>query len=117
MSQSIIRCVVDIFAKPESVEQVRILLLNTLTSTRAEDGCIEVNLFQNLKDTFQFTLMEQWENEDAFEDHLLSDHIRQVGIDIKDFLSKDPDVRRYKNIPYSTKKINSRRNSRFCILI
>jgi quinol monooxygenase YgiN len=117
MSNSIIRCVVDVFAKPESVEKVRAVLLKVVEDTRQEDGCLKQKLFENINDKFQFTFIEIWENEDAFEDHLQSEHIRKAGIDLKDDLNKVTDIKRYKYIKTDPDKIKDRRTSRFCVLI
>ncbi|CAF2329027.1 unnamed protein product [Rotaria sp. Silwood2] len=117
MSQSSIRCVVDIYVKPESIEKVRAILLKIAEDSRSEDGCVEYNLFENISDKFQFTLMEIWDNEDAFEDHLQSDHIRQASVNVNEDLTKHPDIKRYKYVQAASKKKNISKTSRFCTLI
>ncbi|CAF0736596.1 unnamed protein product [Rotaria sp. Silwood1] len=117
MSRSFIRCVVDIYVKPESIEKVRAILLKIVEDSRTEDGCVEYHLFENISDKFQFTFIEIWESEDAFEDHLQSDHIRQASVDVNGDLSKTPDIKRYKYVQVTSRKKNLSKISRFCTLI
>jgi quinol monooxygenase YgiN len=117
MSQSVIHCVIDLFAKPQSSEKVRSALLNILEPTRKEDGCLKYKLFENMTDHCQFTIIGAWENEDAFEDHLQSDHYRKVDLDMKNDLLKTIDVKRYKYIQHDPSKAGDTKASGFCILI
>jgi len=117
MSNSIIYCIIDIFAKPESVEKVRDVLIEILEYSLNDDGCLYYKLFENINDKFQFTFIEIWANEDAFEKHLQSDHVRQASFDINGKVLRPPDIKRYKPIQSDSNKMNNRRNSRLCILI
>jgi len=117
MSHSVIHCVIDVFAKPQSVEKVRLALLDILEPTRKEDGCLKYKLFENLTDHCQFTFIGAWENEDAFEDHLQSDHFRKADSDIKDEIVKSTDVKRYKYIQTDPTKAADTKTSGFCCLI
>lgn len=117
MSHSVIHCVIDMFVKPQSAEKVRTILLNILEPTRKEDGCLKYKLFENMADPCQFTLIGAWENEDAFEDHLQSDHFRKADSDIKAETLKTTDVKRYKYIQTDPTKIADTKASGFCILI
>ncbi|CAF0904980.1 unnamed protein product [Rotaria sordida] len=117
MSKSSIHCIVDIYVKPEALEKVRAILLKIVEDSRAEDGCMEYNLFENISDRFQFTFIEVWETEDAFEDHLQSDHIRQASVNVNEDLTKTPDIKRYKKIQVASRKKIASKTSRFCTLI
>ncbi|UJR13602.1 hypothetical protein I4U23_000615 [Adineta vaga] len=117
MSHSVIHCVIDFFVKPPAEEKVRELLTGILEPSRKEDGCLKYKLFQNMADKCQFTLIGAWENEDAFEDHLQSDHYRKADSAMKDDLSKTTDVKRYKYIQTDPTKMGDTKSSGFCILI
>jgi quinol monooxygenase YgiN len=117
MSNSIIHCVIDVFVKPQSAEKVRSALLDILEPARKEDGCLKYKLFENIVDHCQFTIIGAWENEDAFEDHLQSDHYRKADSDIKNDLLKTSDVKRYKYIQTDPSKLADTKASGFCILI
>ena len=117
MSNSVIHCVIDFVVKQSSEEKVRTILLAMLEPTRKEDGCLKYKLFENLQDHRQFTLIGAWENEDAFEDHLQSDHFRKADVEIKDDVEKTTDIKRYKYIQSDPTKISEAKTSSFCILI
>lgn len=117
MAYSVIHCVIDVFVQPQAVDKVRTALTAILEPTRKEDGCLKYKLFQNMADQCQFTLIGAWENEDAFEDHLQSDHFRKVDTDIKNDLVKNTDVKRYKYIHTDPSKIADTKTSGFCNLI
>lgn len=116
MSPSVIHTVIDLLVKPQAVEKVRALLIELLEPTRKEDGCLKYKLFENLMDHCQFTFIGAWENEDAFDDHLQSDHFRKVDSDIKDDLVKSMDVKRYKYIQTDPSKADTKASG-FCTVI
>ncbi|CAF1592794.1 unnamed protein product [Adineta ricciae] len=117
MSHSVIHCVIDVFVKPHAEEKVRELLAGILEPTRKEDGCLKYKLFQNMADQCQFTLIGAWENEEAFEDHLQSDHYRKADSSMKDDVSKTTEVKRYKYIQTDPSKMADTKSSGFCVLI
>lgn len=117
MPHSVIHCVIDFFVKPGSEDKVRTLLAAILEPTRKEDGCLKYKLFQNMADHYQFTLIGAWENEDAFEDHLQSDHYRKADTEMKNDLSKTTDVKRYKYIQTDPSKMGDTKSSGFCTVI
>jgi quinol monooxygenase YgiN len=116
MSNTIIHCVIDIFIKPESIEKVRPILLEIIDNVRQQEDCLTHKLFENINDKFQFTLMEVWKSEDAFEDHLQSDFIKKISNDVKDDLTKTVDIKRYKSIETNSDRQNKSTTSHLCIL-
>ncbi|CAF3117986.1 unnamed protein product, partial [Rotaria sp. Silwood2] len=106
-----IHSVIDLFIKSESIEKVRQILLSIVETTRKEDGCLKYKLFENLSDHRHFTFIGAWENEDAFDDHLQSDHFRKADSDIKHDLIKSIDVKRYKYIQNDPTKIEQTKTS------
>jgi quinol monooxygenase YgiN len=119
MSNTAIHCMVDIFVKPESLEKVRDILLTLVEPSLKENGCLYYKLFENIHDQYQFTFIQTWANENAFEDHLQSAHVQKASFTIYEGLAKAPDIKRYKSlqIESNTIKIQSTINSRFCILL
>jgi len=117
MPSPVMHCVIDVFAKPESVEKVCSKLLDILEPTRKEDGCLKYKLFENMADHCQFTIIGAWENEEAFEDHLQSKHYRKAASDMKNDLLKPTELRRYIYIQTDPSKLGDTKSSGFCIVI
>jgi quinol monooxygenase YgiN len=116
MSDSNIHCIVDISAKSESVEKVRSVLLTLVEYTRHEDGCLQYKLFENINDKSQFTMIEKWTSNEAYENHLQSDHIQKASFDINNDVTKPPDIKRYKSAQSELNQMKNSKTSRFCVL-
>ena len=90
-----LRVVARIKAKPEKVGEVRELLLSLVEPTRKEFGCVSYELLQNIEDPTDFTFVEEWESDEAFESHAASDHLRAIGPKLQPVVEDGPDVRTY----------------------
>jgi len=117
MSTSAIQCVVDVFVKPESAEKVRGVLLKLVEYSCNDEGCLNYKLYENINDQFQFTIIETWTNDKAYEDHLNSEHIQKASFEVIDHLTKPPDIKRYKSLQLNSNKMKNEINSRFCVLL
>jgi quinol monooxygenase YgiN len=95
MPENSLRVVARIIALPDRVEEARAILLELIALTRKEPGCITYELLQNKSDPTDFTFVEEWENENAFDSHAVSNHIKDVTIKLRGVLSGTPDIRRY----------------------
>ncbi|BDC48052.1 hypothetical protein F183_A03680 [Bryobacterales bacterium F-183] len=54
---------------------VREVLEGFVGPTRAEDGCLRYDLFQDISDPLKFTFIEEWTTEAALDKHGQSAHI------------------------------------------
>jgi quinol monooxygenase YgiN len=90
--------VARILAKPESIAIVREHLLGLLAPTRAEEGCLVYDLFQNESDPTDFTFYEAWTGGAALDAHAASPHIRRTFTALNGHLASAPDVRRYAQV-------------------
>jgi quinol monooxygenase YgiN len=90
--------VARIVAKPDSVLLVRERLSGLLAPTRAEEGCIVYDLFQNESDPTDFTFYEEWTSGAALDAHAVSAHIRAAFAALEGHLASPPDVRRYAKV-------------------
>jgi quinol monooxygenase YgiN len=95
MTNSSLRVVARITAKPETVEQVREILLGLVAPTRAEDGCVVYELLQNRTDPSDFTFVEEWTSDAAFERHHTTDHIRSAFPKLEALIASPADIRTY----------------------
>src|SRR2546430_13463058 len=98
MNRSSLRVVARFKAKPESVGAVRELLCGLVEPTRKESGCISYELLQNREDPTDFTFVEEWESDAAFESHATSDHIKAIGPKLRPLVADAPDIRTYQVI-------------------
>ena len=95
MSESSLRVVARIKAKPEKVEEVKNLLSSLIEPTRKESGCVVYELLQNKKDPTDFTFVEEWESESALENHFSTEHIQNALPQLGDLAAEEPDIRTY----------------------
>jgi quinol monooxygenase YgiN len=95
MSENSLRVVARIKAKPERVEEVRNLLSGLIEPTRKESGCVTYELLQNRQDPTDFTFVEEWDGDSAFENHFSTDHIQNALPQLGDLAAEEPDIRTY----------------------
>ena len=95
MPASPLRVVARIKAKPEKVGEVRELLRGLVEPTRREFGCVSYELLQNREDPTDFTFVEEWESDAAFESHAASDHIKAIGPKLQPVVTDPPEIRTY----------------------
>ena len=95
MPVSPLRVVARIKSKSERVEEVRELLRGLVEPTRREFGCVSYELLQNREDPTDFTFVEEWESDAAFESHAVSDHIKAIGPKLQPVVTDVPDIRTY----------------------
>jgi quinol monooxygenase YgiN len=88
--------VARIVALPDKVEQVKSALMQLLSPTRLEDGCIIYQLLQNQEDPTDFTFVEEWESNAKLDAHLASAHLQEALPKLNGALAASPDIRRYR---------------------
>jgi quinol monooxygenase YgiN len=67
--------VAHIHAAPGHEAVVREALESFVEPTRAEEGCLRYDLFQDITDPLKFTFIEEWTSEEALDMHSKSAHI------------------------------------------
>jgi len=92
MPEGSFRVVARFKSKPKKVKEVRALLKALVGPTRKEPGCLVYELLQNTKDPAEFYFIEEWESEDAFNNHAKSDHIKAMGPKLNDIADELPEV-------------------------
>lgn len=90
-----IRVIALFNAKPEKVEELKTLLSGFVEPTRKEKGCIRYELHQNTSNSLDFAFIEEWESHETLDAHLQSAHIQAALPHIGQYLTQDPDIRRY----------------------
>jgi quinol monooxygenase YgiN len=95
MPNSAVRVVARIKALPQSVADVRSILMGLIEPTRNEEGCTIYELWQNRTDETDFTFVEEWESEASLDAHAASQHLKTATTKLEGLTKQAPDVRRY----------------------
>jgi quinol monooxygenase YgiN len=90
-----IRIVARFVARPETVEEVRAVLLALLEPTRKEPGCVSYELLHNMADPTDFTFLEEWADEAAINAHMKTPHLTGAVQQAQPLLATELDVRLY----------------------
>jgi len=67
--------VANIVAAEDKVELVKTELLKLITTTRAEEGCINYDLHQDNENTAHFMFYENWETRELWRAHMEAKHL------------------------------------------
>src|SRR6186997_3644909 len=82
-------------ARPETIEEVRRILLSLLEPSRAEAGCLKYELLQNADDPTDFTFVETFASEDALRLHAAAPYIAGLAPKLKELVARPAEVSRY----------------------
>lgn len=63
---------------PEKADELRRRLLDLAGLTRQEDGCISCEMIENELDSTEFTLLEEWSDEEVHNAHFGTDPIQNA---------------------------------------
>jgi quinol monooxygenase YgiN len=72
-----ITVVATLTARTDAVETVKAELCRLIPPTRAEAGCLEYRLHQDLDEPARFTFYENWEDMACLERHMNSEHFQR----------------------------------------
>ena len=75
MSNKKLTIIARITAKEEKRELVKNELLKLIETTRAEEGCINYDLHQDLENPNFFLFHENWENRELWQKHMGNQHL------------------------------------------
>ena len=95
MSENSLRVVARIKARSDKVSEVLELLSGLIEPTRKESGCVTYQLLQNREDSTDFTFVEEWQSDSAFDAHLSSAHIIEALPKLVPITAEPPDIRTY----------------------
>jgi quinol monooxygenase YgiN len=90
-----LRVVARVVTLPGKESQFKALALTLVEATLLETGCIKYELLQNLDDPTDFTFVEEWASDDAFNLHLQAPHFLEATGKLDGIVAAPPDIRRY----------------------
>lgn len=80
---------------PEKVDELRKRLLDLTCLTRHENGCVSCEMIENKNDSTEFTLLEEWSNEEAHYTHFTTNLIKNALQSLANLLSNDLELREH----------------------
>ncbi len=66
-----------------------------IAASRAEPGCISYTLLQDPYDKSVFFFFEEWKSQGAIDEHFATQHFKDFGAQLKDFLAGKPAITIY----------------------
>ena len=86
------------WARPETVDELRRILLSLIEPSRAEPACLKYELLQNADDPTDFTFVETFASDDALKEHAAAPYIAGLAPKLKDLVARPSEVSRYRAI-------------------
>lgn len=62
-------------------------------ASRAEDGCIDYRIYQDMENPDEFVFVEEWESDEALRRHFATSHVAEFMQAITATLAGPPDVK------------------------
>jgi quinol monooxygenase YgiN len=91
---------------PENADELRHRLRELVNLTRAENGCLSCKMIENDCDSTEYTLLEEWLDEEAHNAHFCTSLIQNAMKFFPSLLSAELDPRKHvlrlKSIRYGT---------------
>lgn len=94
MPSQTLHVIATITARPDTVEEVRAILLSLIEPTHQEDCCIAYQLLHNRSDPTDFILDEEWTSEAGLDAHLQTPHITAAIPKLEPLVTK-LEIKRY----------------------
>jgi len=93
-----IRIITTIHVQDGKAQEAITLLKELVVATRAEAGCLRYELLQSSVIDTEFVLLEEWQNEEAFNQHMNTPQVQEALLEGGMFLIHPPDIQRYELI-------------------
>lgn len=94
-----IHIIANNYVKVDKVEEYLTLAMGLVEDTRNKDaGCIRYELVQDLKNPQILTMLEEWESQEALNNHMNSEHFKEVMAATADFSEKAAEIHVCKKI-------------------
>lgn len=90
--------IADVTAKPEHIDALRAALMKLIAPSRAEDGCLQYDLYEDREKPGHFVFIERWRDAAALAAHAKAPHSVAHGPSVKGFVEKPAVLTRLKQI-------------------
>lgn len=85
-------------AKPGKEKELRAALQSMVVPTRTEEGCLNYDLHQSLKNPCDFVFHENWTDQASLDTHLQTKHIADAMTAAQHFLAEPVKITLWKQI-------------------
>lgn len=82
--------------KKGSEEQYLKLAQALADKTRAEEGCITYQLFQDINDSSIYTFIEEWTDQKSLDTHMKSEHFQEIVPKLGEFQEGSGEINVYR---------------------
>ena len=93
-----IKVVAKHYVKEDKVNEFLEHAKTLVEATLKEDGCIEYGLFQDEKDPRILTMIEEWEDKEALDKHMMTEHFYKIVPILRGFDGKPTEVNLYRKV-------------------
>lgn len=93
-----IRVVAKNFLKEGKKEEAIKIFKKLVEMTVIEKGCIEYEVFEDIKNPNTLTMLEQWESMEDLTAHMNSEHFKTLVPQLGEFMEKEGEINLYKKI-------------------
>lgn len=91
-----IRVVAKNQVKPEKIQEFVDLCKNLVEESLKEEGCIEYGVYQELENLGTLTMLEEWKDESSLDEHLKSNHFKEIFPLLSECLEKETEINVYR---------------------
>lgn len=91
-----IRVVAKNYVKPEKVQEFLGLCKNLVELSLKDEGCIDYGLYQELENSGTLTFLEEWKDEKSLDQHLNSNHFKEIFPLLSEYLEKETEINVYR---------------------
>ncbi len=79
-------------AKPGKEADLERALRDAAAPTRAQQGCLQFDLYRSAQDPAAITAFERWSSEENHDRHLQGDHVKALMIRFDGILAAPPEI-------------------------
>lgn len=90
--------IADVTAKPEHIDELRAALNKLIAPSRAEEGCLQYDLYEDREKPGHFVFIERWRDAAALAAHAKAPHSVAHGPAVKDLVAAPTVLTRLKQI-------------------
>jgi quinol monooxygenase YgiN len=83
-------------ARSGKEQALKSLLTALVAPTRRELGCYQYDLLENTGDPRELSFVERWDGDKALDQHLETEHVKNMLAQVGDLVEAPPDIRRYR---------------------